>query len=136
MSFWSDSITFINRLQKKLLELLKKQRRIVMICCCVLGALLLFLAVFLWAQRVRRPPSAEPDSGQIMTYVSEHSDIRPEELFLPEEPDFLPEFIPDREPGPWTAEDARSFWTVPSKDAELWRRKIETVIDELLEQIP
>ncbi|MDR3139121.1 MAG: hypothetical protein LBT95_05545 [Treponema sp.] len=71
-----------------------------------------------------------------MTYVSEYSDIRPEELFLPEEPDFLPEFIPDREPGPWTAEDARSFWTDPSKDAELWRRRTETVIDELLEQIP
>ncbi|MDR3343609.1 MAG: hypothetical protein LBT14_12685 [Treponema sp.] len=64
--------------------------------------------------------------------------IPPEELFLPEEPDFLPGVLLGREPrDAWTPEDARPFWTDPlAAEPELWRDRIETVIDELMEGIP
>jgi hypothetical protein len=64
--------------------------------------------------------------------------IPPEELFFPEEPDFLPGFIPERERREaWTTEDAAPFWYNPlEKDEEQWRNRIESVIDELLEHVP
>lgn len=64
--------------------------------------------------------------------------IPPGELFLPEEPDFLPALILGRERrDAWTAEDAEPFWHNPLEGGEeQWRARIESVIDELLEHVP
>ena len=64
--------------------------------------------------------------------------IPAEELFLPEEPDFLPGVMPDRERRTeWTAEDAAPFWKDPLKDGEeQWRNYIEKTVDEILENVP
>jgi hypothetical protein len=64
--------------------------------------------------------------------------IAPEDFFLPEEPDSLPEFIPERPPRDiWTAEDARVYWTDPLKGNEkLWRDRFDAVIDDLMEGVP
>ncbi|MDR1985999.1 MAG: hypothetical protein LBP88_03375 [Treponema sp.] len=64
--------------------------------------------------------------------------IAPEDLFLPDEPDFLPEVLLNREPrNPWTLEDVRPFWTDPLQDdPELWRERIKAAIDEFLEGVP
>ncbi|MDR0400920.1 MAG: hypothetical protein LBH51_08255 [Treponema sp.] len=61
-----------------------------------------------------------------------------EELFLPEEPDFLPPVILEREQrDSWTAEDAEPFWYNPLKDGEEeWREQVEKTVDEFLERIP
>jgi predicted RecB family nuclease len=62
----------------------------------------------------------------------------PEELFLPDEPDFLPEVLPERPPREFrTTEDFLPFWTDPrEKDAALWRDRVKAVIDELMERVP
>jgi hypothetical protein len=64
--------------------------------------------------------------------------IPAEDLFLPDEPDFLPGIILEREPrGAWSSEDARQFWSNPSDgDETLWRERISSTIDELLEGVP
>jgi hypothetical protein len=61
-----------------------------------------------------------------------------EEFFLPDEPDFLPEVLLEQEPRPWwTAEDVRPFWRDPmDEDPEMWRKRIEMAIDELLKGVP
>jgi hypothetical protein len=64
--------------------------------------------------------------------------ISPEDFFLPEEPDLLPEFIPERPPrSAWTAGDARLYWTDPlGGNEKLWRDRFDTVIDDLMESVP
>jgi hypothetical protein len=64
--------------------------------------------------------------------------ISPEEFFLPEEPDVLPEFIPERFPrDAWTAEDARLYWTDPlAENEKLWRDRYNALLDDLMEGVP
>jgi hypothetical protein len=61
-----------------------------------------------------------------------------EDLFLPAEPDFLPEVLLEREPGqPWTAEDAIPYWKDLKDGRENeWRGESGAVIDELMESVP
>jgi hypothetical protein len=61
-----------------------------------------------------------------------------EDFFYPEEPDFLPKVLLDREPRRnWTPQDASPFWKEPAgEDPQEWRGHIETVINELLEGVP
>ena len=63
--------------------------------------------------------------------------IPPQEIFLPQEPDFVPGIILDREQREtWTAEDASPFWQDPLRTGEEpWRSHIETIIDELMEHV-
>jgi hypothetical protein len=64
--------------------------------------------------------------------------IAPEDFFLPEEPDLLPEFIPQRpQRDSWTAADAAPYWTDPLEGNEKrWRNRGSAVIDNLMETIP
>ncbi|MHC6202449.1 hypothetical protein ACYULU_04555 [Breznakiellaceae bacterium SP9] len=64
--------------------------------------------------------------------------IPTEELFLPDEPDFLPKILLDREKKEaWTDADASAHWRDPKElGDELWKKEVETVIDTLLEVVP
>ncbi|GHV72891.1 hypothetical protein AGMMS49940_01930 [Spirochaetia bacterium] len=64
--------------------------------------------------------------------------IASEDFFLPEEPDSLPEFIPERPlRSAWTVEDARLYWTDPlAGNEKLWRDRFGAVIDDLMEGVP
>jgi hypothetical protein len=64
--------------------------------------------------------------------------IPPEDLFMPEEPDFAPGILLERERrASWTAEDAAPFWQDPLKNGEeQWRKQVEALIDELMERVP
>ena len=64
--------------------------------------------------------------------------IPQEDFFYPDEPDFLPKVLVEREPrARWTPQDAAPFWKDPAgEDRGIWRNRIETVIDELLEGVP
>lgn len=64
--------------------------------------------------------------------------IPAEELFLPDEPDFLPEVILERERrSSWTEQDVSEYWQDPLKfGEEQWREKIEAAIDVFLERVP
>jgi len=73
-----------------------------------------------------------------MTNTSSVPQIPPEELFLPEEPDFVPGVLLERDRrSSWTEEDASVYWRDPLRDGEeQWREEIETVIDEFMERVP
>ena len=62
--------------------------------------------------------------------------IAPEELFFPAEPDFIPDFLPEREPrSNWSLEDIRQYWRVPG-NTEYWKDEIKTAVDKLMEGVP
>jgi hypothetical protein len=64
--------------------------------------------------------------------------IPAEEMFLPDEPDFLPGTLLERERRTiWTEQDAVDYWQDPLRSGEeQWREKIEAAVDEFLERIP
>jgi hypothetical protein len=139
MPFWSRPAAFIKSLWEKISEIPRNippgQRRIILVCCGAALVVILFLLVLLLVVDHRR--SAPPDTGQELRNALGPRSISPEELFLPEEPEFLPDVLLNRDPAPWTAADARPFWTDPLEGGEeLWLERIETVIDDLLEHIP
>jgi hypothetical protein len=116
-------------------ELLKTRRGLIIAGLGVLVLLLLCLIAIFSAMNHNR--GIRPDNSRELSDVLGPQVIPPEDLFLPGEPDFLPEVLLEREPAPLTAEDARSFWTDPlEKGDELWRERIKTVIDDLLEPVP
>ena len=62
--------------------------------------------------------------------------IPAEELFIPDEPDFLPDFLLDREPRHfWSVDDIRPYWRSPGNPA-FWQDLIRSAVDELMENIP
>jgi hypothetical protein len=104
-----------------------------------LGALLVLLllslvaALLIQGRQTRPGPPPEDPAGPV-----QEGRIPREELFLPEEPDFIPGVLPDRERRNfWTPEDAAPYWQDPLKyGEEPWREQAESVIDELLERVP
>jgi hypothetical protein len=91
--------------------------------------------VILAAGSSGNPAEGRPAAG---AGISRSASIPLEDLFLPDEPDFLPPVILGRERREaWTAEDAEPFWYKPPKEGETeWRERVEQVIDELLERVP
>ena len=66
------------------------------------------------------------------------SGIPAEELFFPEEPDFLPPLILEREPRqPWDLQSLEFFWQDPRVgNEEKWREEIIRVVDRLMDGVP
>ena len=64
--------------------------------------------------------------------------IPADDLFLPDEPDFIPGVLPERERrAQWTADDAAPLWQDPLRNGEEpWRDRIERTIDEIMESVP
>jgi len=59
-----------------------------------------------------------------------------EELFIPAEPDFVPEFIFEREKRRfWSLEDIRPYWKAPDSN-DRWTEEIKSAVDKLMEGIP
>ena len=61
-----------------------------------------------------------------------------EEIFLPDEPDFLPYVILNREKrSEWSVDDTVPWWQDPMKTGEeRWRNYIEITVDTILENVP
>ncbi|MCL1930496.1 MAG: hypothetical protein FWF55_01670 [Treponema sp.] len=64
--------------------------------------------------------------------------IPADDLFLPDEPDFVPGVLLEREQrAQWTADDAAPLWQDPLRNGEEpWRDRIERTIDEIMESVP
>jgi hypothetical protein len=104
------------------------------------GAALVLMLVFAGAALARgygRSATAGDSAGEL-TESFKPLPIAPEDLFLPEEPDALPEFIPARERREaWTAADAAEYWIDPLAGKEtLWRDRFGAAAAELLEAVP
>ena len=115
---------------KKLTDMQKRQLALV---CTAVFALFLTLSVIV---SMRGPEKGDIPSGPERFSIV--APIPPDDLFLPEEPDYIPGVLLEREQKTsWNTEDAAQHWQDPLKlGEEGWREKIEASIDELLERVP
>jgi len=62
--------------------------------------------------------------------------IAQDDLFMPAEPDFLPEFLLERDPRhSWSLDDIVPYWKSPEKTG-LWQEEIKSAVDKLMEGVP
>jgi hypothetical protein len=115
-------------------NLTAEQKRQLIIICTVIFVVLLTLSVIIpmIGSGTTEEKLTEPDRMFISV------PIPGEELFLPDEPDYIPGVLLERERRlSWTDEDASEHWQDPLKyGEEQWREKIEASIDEFLERVP
>jgi len=113
----------------------RRRKPVLIATAAVLAALLLvFVGVSIPRDTYdtwEAPPPAARDLAQ-------RDLIPPEELFLPDEPDFVPGVLLGREQrSEWTVEDAEPWWQNPlAGGEEQWRVRIERMIDEIMESVP
>jgi hypothetical protein len=101
----------------------------------VCGAVFIILMLLVVLALVKRVPAKQTAAAEP---APASPSLSPEDFFMPPEPDFVPRILLEREPRDgWSEEDARPFWTDPMEEnAEVWRRRIEEGVDELLENVP
>ena len=116
-----------------------EKRRIVIISAAggLAGILVLLSLVF----AAGRPPAEDKpvEQAAALPAASPVREIIPhDDVFLPDEPDFIPGVMLEREQRTeWTAEDAAPWWQDPLKNGEEpWRSMIEKTVDEILESVP
>ena len=111
------------------------QRRRFIIICTAVFAVILTLSVFIY---MRNSTAEEPENADAPVKITIYSPIPIEELFLPDEPDFIPGVIQERERRQsWTEDDAAEFWQDPLRfGEEQWRKNIEDTVNKLLESVP
>ena len=99
---------------------------LIFLCICIIFISLIFI-------RTSPSVSGTPGPGRSASHVH----IPMDDLFFPNEPDFLPFLLLEREPRqPWTADDLRLFWTDPvSGYEEMWRDLAIETIDRLMEGV-
>jgi hypothetical protein len=107
-----------------------------LICAgAALGAILVVAGVMLILTRGGRARRVRDSEGIAELFRME---IPPDELFLGEEPDFLPGLLPERERREtWTADDVRPYWTNPEDEgAGVYEDMMGAVVDRIMEQVP
>jgi hypothetical protein len=108
------------------------KRRIVLIITAAFVVVLVFAVILSLNLSGRDKPPAMPER------INYSIPIPADEIFIPDEPDFLPGVILEREQRlMWTEEDASEYWQDPLRyGEEPWREKAEAAIDEFLERVP
>jgi hypothetical protein len=92
------------------------------------------LIVGIWVIVIVENASKSGSAG-ISNIVSGPS-IPSEDLFYPREPDFLPDFLPEREMRRfWTLDDIRPYWKAPGNSV-WWMEEIISTVDSLMEGVP
>jgi hypothetical protein len=130
MSIWEKIINSFQEWFNKMT--VEGKRRFALICTATFAVILSFSVIMSIVDFDGAKKSNEPEK------ISINIPIPAEELFLPDEPDFLPGVLLGREiRTSWTESDAQEFWQDPLKSGEeQWREKIEVAIDEFLERVP
>lgn len=105
------------------------------IAICIISAFLLIILLILVIVFFSNRGDTEPERP--VTSTQSDSPVT-EDFFLPYEPDFVPGILLEKEPlDKWTEEEARPFWTNPMEgNEEAWRKRIESGVNSLLENIP
>ncbi|MDR2796685.1 MAG: hypothetical protein LBB47_08260 [Spirochaetaceae bacterium] len=115
-------------------HLAQKKIRVILICSAAL-----IVAVPLVIDATAKILALIEDSKKnTVKNVFSFDPIAAEDFFIPDEPDFLPPVILERERKEvWSVEDASEFWTAPSEfSGEFWRDRVSDSIDQLLEPLP
>jgi hypothetical protein len=130
MAIWEKIISSI---QDRFDRLTTDEKRRLAIVLTVGFSVLLTIAVLVSSFK---EPSVEEVPGE-QELLTTNAPIPVEDLFLPDEPDFLPGVLVDRERREvWTEGDALEFWQDPLRAGEeQWRDKIDAAIDEMLERV-
>jgi hypothetical protein len=128
---------FIIPLWEKIQSLTSNKKILMLIAGCSAGFLLLVLLLVISIRMNHNRDeiqSTSPGENQLFAAPL----IEPEELFLPTEPDLIPNVILDREPkASWTEEDAEQFWNDPlNEDSDVWRNRIFNAVDDMMENVP
>jgi len=130
MKIWEN---LINSVKDRFDQLTPEGKKRLVIICATGFSFVLTIAVIVSIQGASKDDrSSEPNILQV------NAPIPADELFLPDEPDFLPGVLLDRERREvWTEDDVLEFWQDPLRAGEeQWREKIEAAVDELLERVP
>jgi len=107
-----------------------EKRRLLLIGSGSLIGILLILVIAAGVSSSKKRRTVSPGA------VSEGLTIAVEELFIPAEPDFVPEFIFEREKRRfWSLEDIRPYWRTPDS-SDRWREEMKSAVDKLMEGIP
>jgi hypothetical protein len=105
-----------------------------------LAAVAVFAAMFLFFLGVSQLSKGESDGREASVTARTPTGIiiPQDELFLPDEPDFVPGVLLEREQRPvWTADTAAPYWQDLLKNGErIWRDQIEKTVDEIMESVP
>jgi len=120
-------------------EFVKPRFKVVVIAAAALLVIIVLLLVLAVASSRKTLKTNTDDALSADVPDALPRELFPEEVFfLPYEPDFVPDVLLERDPRDgWTEEDARPFWTDPMKGNEdVWRKRIESGIDSLLEHVP
>ena len=117
-----------------LLDRIPVDRRIVL--TAAIGVPVILALVIAGASLMSKDKPVKPAALPASSAMTKR--IPAEDLFLPDEPDFVPGVILDREKRTqWTAEDALPWWQDPLKDGEQeWRDQIEKTVDEIMGSVP
>jgi hypothetical protein len=101
-----------------------KRRLFLIVSGGALGVLIILVLILFTVNAGKR----RQDRARSETLIA----IPAEDFFLPEEPDYLPGLLFEREPeAPWTAGDAGRFWKDPgSEGGDYWREEMSRVIDK------
>jgi hypothetical protein len=112
----------------------EKRRKLILAGLGGLTLILVLILVGLIRTELRASRTAK---GDVISEAFKPQPIPGEELFLPEEPDFLPKILPEREQrNSWTAEDIRPFWTDPlDAGPDVYIDRIKSVIDDVMEHV-
>jgi len=133
MAFYEEIVGRVRLIQERFQKLSAEQkRRFVLICTAGFAVLLIVSAVM--SMRSSSKDSSSKESERSRLNIA----IPVDEIFLPDEPDFLPGVLLERDRrSSWTEQDALEYWQDPlASGEEQWREKIEAAIDEFLEHIP
>jgi len=78
------------------------------------------------------------EGAVVETVAVQQGYIPSDDLFLPDEPDFVPDILLGREQREqWTADDAAPLWQDPLRNGEEpWRDRIERTVDDIMESVP
>ena len=109
-------------------------RRPAIIAAAVIAVILLITAIV----TILIGETGKGEASGTVNIPSEQFIILPDELFLPDEPDFIPGVMTEREQRTaWTEEDAEPWWRDPLKDGgQNWLDVIEETVDRILEGVP
>ena len=130
MEFLGRGFNFI----KSWFEKLSGDERKRLVLLCTAGFCVLLTLAVLLSMRGSGSEKLPSEPERIRLNVA----IPAEELFLPDEPDFLPGVLLERERrSSWSEEDAMEYWQNPLVSGEeQWREKIEASVNEFLERVP
>ena len=112
-------------------------RRVLIIGLGAMLTLVLLLLIIVMVSRLGGGTSETPAQLMSLDFT-----IPLEDLFMPSEPDFIPELLFEQEPRSfWSIEDIRPFWRNPENsagitDSDIWRDEIRSTVDRLLEGVP